>query len=459
MIRSRWGIVAAFYLVLCLLFGGASAAGALANGLLQILAVGIIVALLWSRRSAPQPPQARALVWLALLGVLIGVLTLLPLPATMWSGLPFRDQVAEGFRLIGMPLPALPLSLAPAATVWSLLSLLPPLALYLMVVRLGHSDRRALALIVIVIACISIVLGAFQFFGGENSPLRLYSITNRTKPVGFFANANHLVTLLLCTIPLVGFLAARGKRRGSRRGAHTMLMLSIALGVFLLVGVAISGSLAGYGLILPAAAAAFLVYKRAAGALRAPWLGAGAAVAVLFLVLAFAGPVGNQSLTEKRGSASSRAVIAERTLDAIGASFPVGTGLGTFQPIYRLYEDPDRNDRAYTNHAHNDYLELVLELGVAGVLLILLFIGWWLRRSIAVWFSDFEGAALARAASGMIFIVLLHSVVDYPLRTSAIAAVVALACAFLVIPPAPPRRVEETEAEPARNLRHLEADA
>lgn len=459
MIRSSWNIAAALYLILCLLLGGASAAGALANGFLQILAIGLILVLLWWAPAERLSPPARTLIWLTLFAAGIGVLTLIPLPAGLWSGLPFRERVAEGFRLIGSPLPAIPLTLAPSATVSSLLSLLPPIGIFLMAVRLGHSERRFLAVVTIVLACLSIVFGAFQLVGGENTPLRLYEVTNRGKPVGFFANSNHLVTLVLCAIPLVGFLASRSKHRGgSRRGANTLLMLSIAIAVFLMVGIAISGSLAGYGLILPAALFGFLVYKRASGPLRMPWLIGGGVLALLFVVLAVAGPLNDQSLSDKRGSAISRAVFAERTIDAIGDSFPVGTGLGTFQAIYRTYDDPQRNDRSYTNHAHNDYLELALELGIAGVLLVLLFIGWWLRRSVNVWFNDFEGAGLARAASGVIFIVLLHSLVDYPARTSAIAAVVALACAFLVVPPAPKRKIEEEAPQPTSNLRHLEAD-
>jgi O-antigen ligase len=459
MIRSGWGITAALYLLLCLLLGGASAAGAIANGLLQILAVGLIVAALWTKPDDGRQPAARSLIWLALAFAAYVLLTLVPLPASLWSGLPFREHVASGYRLMGMELPSIPLSLARSNTVASLLSLLPPAAVFLMAVRLGHSERRALALLVVVFACLSIILGAFQLVGGEGSPLRFYEITNRGRSVGFFSNANHLVTLLLCAIPLVGFLAARGRRRSSSdRGGHTLLMLSFALGVFLLVGILIARSLAGYGLLLPAGLAAFLVYKRSAGSLRLPWLIGGGVVVAVFVVLAMAGPLNDQSLSEKEGSASSRAEFAENTLDAIADSFPAGTGLGSFQTVYRLYEDPERNDRSYTNHAHDDYLEIVLELGIAGILFVLLFIAWWIRRSITAWFSDFEGAGLARASSAIVLIVLLHSLADYPIRTSAIAAVVALACAFLVLPPVARRKPAETETAPSGGLRHLEAD-
>jgi O-antigen ligase len=135
----------------------------------------------------------------------------------------------------------------------------------------------------------------------------------------------------------------------------------------------------------------------------------------------------------------------------------VGTGLGTFQTVYRRYENPDRVTRSYANHAHNEYVEFVLELGIAGLLLILAFIAWWATALVRVWRSEVPGAAMARAASVAIGVVLLHSIVDYPLRTSAIAAVLGFACALLV--PAPRRESEPAEAAgPESDLRHLKAE-
>jgi hypothetical protein len=55
-------------------------------------------------------------------------------------------------------------------------------------------------------------------------------------------------------------------------------------------------------------------------------------------------------------------------------------------------------------------------------------------------------------------VLLLHSVADYPLRTSALAAVFALGCAFLVPPRTRERRAKETSEPKTGGLRHLEAD-
>lgn len=453
-----WTFAAGGYLVACLLLGGASAAGAAANALLQIAALGLIVALLW-RRDAPLPREARGLIWIAGTFVILTLVTLIPLPPSLWTGLPYRDEIATGFELIGMPAPSLPLSLAPPATIWSLLALLPPAAVFLLVVSLSNEERRRLAMPLLTVAGLSIVLGAFQLLGGTESPLRPYAITNSGSPVGFFANVNHEGTLLLCSLPFVAFLAGRAAGRRSRSKRSGGAIISVALGLFLAVGIAISGSSAGYGLFLPTALASLLIYRRAVvGRLAWPWTAGMAVVLLVFAVAALRGPLSSEAFAgDLSDQPTSRRVLAATTTQAIKDSFPVGTGLGTFATVYRRYENPDRVTRQYANHAHNDYLEIVLELGLAGLLLILAFIAWWAMALVRVWRSEVPGAALARAASVAIGVVLLHSIVDYPLRTSAIAAVIAFACALLI--PAPRRDSEPSDAEdPGSDLRHLKAE-
>ena len=58
--RAREGLIPA-YLLLCLILGGASAAGLWANMLLQLLAIPIILWSLLSRPETPLSPPARRL--------------------------------------------------------------------------------------------------------------------------------------------------------------------------------------------------------------------------------------------------------------------------------------------------------------------------------------------------------------------------------------------------------------
>ena len=61
------------------------------------------------------------------------------------------------------------------------------------------------------------------------------------------------------------------------------------------------------------------------------------------------------------------------TARAIHDFMPWGSGLGSFRGVYHLYESRDQITTTYVNHAHDDYIEIALELGVAGVLLTILF--------------------------------------------------------------------------------------
>src|SRR5260370_32164812 len=59
--------------------------------------------------------------------------------------------------------------------------------------------------------------------------------------------------------------------------------------------------------------------------------------------------------------------FARRTIEAATAYMPLGSGMGTFVPVYATFERPeDTFGSAYVNHAHNDVLEVWLEAGVAG---------------------------------------------------------------------------------------------
>jgi O-antigen ligase len=151
--------------------------------------------------------------------------------------------------------------------------------------------------------------------------------------------------------------------------------------------------------------------------------------------------------------------MAATTVVAIKDTFPEGVGLGSFPQVYRTYEDQNAVGSEQVNHAHNDYLEFVLELGLPGLLLILAFIFWWSSRTIHVWRSSYKGGDLGRAGSVVVLVVLLHSVVDYPVRTSAMAVLFAMACALMM--PVWSRR-SQTGSTPAKaepgDLTHLEAD-
>ena len=119
-------------------------------------------------------------------------------------------------------------------------------------------------------------------------------------------------------------------------------------------------------------------------------------------------------------------------------AFPWGTGLGSFVPVYASSEGTNDLIVAFANRAHNDALELLLELGAVGLVAMLMAVGWLAVRSRALWQGRLVGAdagdlVLARAGAVIIAVAFLHSLVDYPLRTTAMMVTLAF-CAGLLVP-------------------------
>lgn len=238
-----------------------------------------------------------------------------------------------------------------------------------------------------------------------------------------FANRNHFSTLIFMLIPLFAwrFLAYEQK---------PLVYLVIVSGIvfFLLV----IGSQAGIG--LSASLAVFcLVFHLIPSS---DWKKRSVFIAMLLLsgviVSAF---FGLEALNE-----DSRLATFINTISAISGNWIFGTGLGSFPLVYPGYEPLSELSATFANHVHNDYLELVLEGGLAAMSLILVF--------IVLVCLNFFNTTLSQAAGLAVGSVLIHNLVDYPLRTMAVATIFAAIAAMLF-----------SQAEPvpdsARNDRYI----
>jgi O-antigen ligase len=86
-------------------------------------------------------------------------------------------------------------------------------------------------------------------------------------------------------------------------------------------------------------------------------------------------------------------------------------------------------------HAHSDYLEILMELGLPGLLLMAIGLAWWALTTLQIWrMEPGTETRLRMAASVALLAILAHSMVDFPLRTPAIATLAAL-CAGLMVAP------------------------
>ena len=418
------------YLLACLLLGGASAAGFIANFVLQIASLPLIGWALWQMLQERPSPQVRAPLGLLAIFVVIALLQLIPLPPAVWTMLPGRMMVVDGYRLLGVPLPWLPVTLAPDGALSSVLWLLPAFATLLGIVVLGAFRGRGIAAVIVAVTLASVAIGALQVIGGTSA--YLYQVTNYGVAVGFFANANHNATLLLVCIPFLAALQATLlKRSGSQRSASAIRLLVGATYAVIFVGLLIKSSLAGIGLGVPVALGSWLSFGRQRPAVRRGLVIATVLVSLAALATIAIGPFGNNLFgTQTSNVELSRQTSFALTFRAARAYFPVGSGTGSFQPVYHLQEPLASVTTTFMNHAHSDWLELLLETGIVGIAFAALFLTWWVVRMRAIWRAE-EPDLFARAAIIATAAILLHSLVDYPLRTAALSAVFA-ACIGLM---------------------------
>jgi len=173
----------------------------------------------------------------------------------------------------------------------------------------------------------------------------------------------------------------------------------------------------------------------------------GANVVALVLVFQF-GFVSQMKRAEEGGLDDIRWPVARITSQAAVANMPFGSGLGTFVPIYQRFAPRETLQTFYVNHTHDDWLELWLTGGMPAIVLALCFLAWLATSTFRLWSSDQPkrpvlDLALARAAPIVIVLLLLHSVLDFPLRIPALSVLFAIACAYLV----PPGRIQHGVAK------------
>jgi O-antigen ligase len=450
-------ILCAVTAVSSLLLGGGTRGGFLSDTILELIAIPAFLASLATLVALPRSESKQRAEWALMLCLAIAALPLVqlvPLPPWLWTELPNREQMVTVFDLLGRELPWLPISVSPSATWVSVLSLLPPFAIFLGVIQLSYRERRVMSLIFVAVGIVAAFVGLAQVAQGPDSPLRFFAVTNESEAVGFFANRNHFAALLYSLVLFgaawatnvaytVGSLSERKNFETSTIATLTACFLGL---VILIVTESITRSRAGLALTIIAIAGALALpladRRRSSGGVTPVRLILASASLAIVLAVQFA----LYRILDRFADdplADSRVTFARNTIAAAKAYMPFGSGVGTFVSVYPIFELPqDAISNAFVNHAHDDLLEVWLEGGVISLCLIAAFATWFLLRSAKIWWHVPDSIRaidllLARAATIVVPLIIAHCAVDYPLRTGAIMAVFAFSCALLIEPLAP----------------------
>lgn len=427
-------------LAIATMFGGASRLDILPPLAVRIAGIAVIAWIIWTAAPSTLARERTVpLIWAAMFAVPLA--QLVPLPWTVWTTLPGHQLARDVNMALGLA-PWHAISLTPDRTFNGLLALIPAFAAWLIARRLDENGRKAMLSAIALLTLASAVVGLMQRAAGSTSNLYFYAVTNETSSVGFFSNANHHAVFLCCgLIAVLGWLAQQVRRK--KRGAPLDGML--ALGAMAVIGASIIATESRAGVMLAPLALLFgmtlLPFHMLGIGPRTVRIGSllvvgTGALAATLLIGGFLGDFGVSNGISDDSRLANLPIFVRIATD----NLPFGAGMGSFDPVFRGYEETKTLNFSYLNNAHNDYAQIAIEAGLAGIGLVLIFLIWFFRRLFRQVVRGLPRSGSERmqwAGAGMVLLMLIHSVVDYPLRTAALSVLFGICCAFLSPPLVP----------------------
>ena len=279
-----------------------------------------------------------------------------------------------------------PVSLAPSASVVEALKNAAYVCGYILILWLVDSRKRLILLLEIMLmgatlnAIYGILVHLLPIDAGLWDPA-----PDRAWMAGSYVNRNHFAGLLELAIPAgIGLVMANSRRIRTGQGwqARTAALLDFALGpngrlafclLVLIAALMLSGSRGGALAVLGGVGLAFaLSINRQAmrrGNLRA------AAVVVLAITGAVSwfgtGLIGERF--SAFGISSNRLEVARAAWSMTELAPAIGIGGGSFRWVFPTFKDEEFGGKStgdFYAHAHNEYLELLIEHGIVGASLL-----------------------------------------------------------------------------------------
>ncbi len=330
---------------------------------------------------APKPwPRPHRLLDLALTACLVAIgAQLLPLPSSLRRLVsPAAEAVEAQLLLPGAQTsgpPARPLSLDPESTAWALATGVVLILIYWSA-REIFERSGGLRTIGRAIAWAGLAMSAGAFIAHRTAPHLIYGFwvpitrSDNPTPYGPFVNRNHFATWLLLAVPLVGgYVIARLSTRAADRGFDVEGALDARLvgliGSVCLMTAALLSSMSRSGILGLAVASLVLVLLagRRISMGRIAWL----VTAIVVLLAVATAYVNVPGLLNRLDEAvptglGGRTVIWNETWPMAVDFARAGLGVGAFERGMLVYQQSPRS--IFFNHAHNQYLQLLVEGGL-----------------------------------------------------------------------------------------------
>lgn len=433
---------------LCIIFalGGTSRPDTQSLLFLRPASVVVTAAGLWTLRM-PQIARLRATFAFVLAILTLIGLHLIPLPPSWWRALPGRGIIVQVDEVVGLGSLWRPLSMSPPWTWNAFWFMFGPLSVLIHAAQLSTVMVRRLGSVILLIGLVSGLLAIAQVLGDPRGPLYPYRISHFGVAVGLFANRNHQAVFLATLVPIAMVWLRRNPvritiddRRSRQLDVTNAIAAMVVAALFPLV--LATGSRAGLVALVTSVAISLAVLSPF-GLRSAKTIGRGAGKArrhvLIWTMAAMIGGLAVTGLALRNDRALSidrfiqidpledmRTKILPTTFMMIELYAPLGSGVGTFEPVYQIHEPDELLIPTYANHIHNDWLEVVMTAGVPGAVLLG---GMVLAWAIVAWACASENRRrtmpdhdLAIASLVVVLLAGIASISDYPLRTPSFSA-------------------------------------
>ena len=420
--RALFFLLAFIPIVTTLLYGGTSTFALLVTGpLIAVLGV------MWAVRSwrlSEITLNADPLLYplVALLGL------------SLFQLLPFGDAALPGGAL---SVPASnALTLDPYSTTIFIVRLSGYMVFFAAALTFIDSEERLRKLV----STIAIFGGVIAFVGIIQrlaSPDAIYGVraTPDAIPFGPYINRHHFATLMVLfsgvvLSHLLGGAVARDKK----------LLFAIPL-VLMAVAIVLTGSRGGVIAYLVTFSLCVAAHLRAGGRTKLPLiLGAGAFAAFIVFLVIFLG--GADALLRSTGLQRAAEDISSGRLHFWSVAWQVftanpiiGAGMDAFGVAFSQFDT--QNGFYRVEQAHNDYLQILADGGIVGFAIVAAFIVLLFRKGAAALVGseagEYQQVTRIGAFAGCVGF-LVHSFVDFPLRTASNAFFFLLVAAMLAVP-------------------------
>lgn len=411
-----------------LLVGGFSGVRPIIDILLGALALVLILWAVFLQKKQGNFFQGRVWYYFIFITCFVLFMQLLPVPLFIGNAY-FGDQSAVAARLkLSSPDGWAPISLNFISSFYSLCTFLIFAASVTVASNFIKKQFRPFLVTLACVFIVSIFCVIFQITYNETA-FNFYKSSHRGVALGFFANRNHYALFIAyCFVFISIFIDSAVK------DTKTQKFLFVALAFSCIVVTA--ATLSRVGLLINLSIIGYFFFRK----FRSLYNNSGMKVAVLIaVVMTIVGMflvIGDGKfgvLLSRFGSTADdeRWLIWTTTLKLIGENFPSGIGSGVFSEYYMFKESVENLRPTFVNHAHNEVLEVILELGAVGVLL--LFSGLAVLSN-TLW-KYIKCPRARRVERDLVVLVviatLVHCLFDYPLRAAAIATLFGVSIGYL----------------------------